>query len=115
MNPTTEALVIMIAVGVFSSLLTCAVIYIFWLRKVLRRLLRFQAALQQAWAIRLQARHLESPPPKDSLVARMDLKSGPGTISVYDAGGKNIVRIDGSATPQEKERLLKYLKSEGFL
>ncbi len=115
MRPSGEAILFMLAVGVFSSLLTCAVIYIFWLRKVLRNLLRFQKALQQAYAIRLQARYLETPPPKDNLIARMDLKSGPGTISVYDAGGKNVVKIDGSASPKEKEQLLKYLKSEGFL
>lgn len=105
----------MIAVGVFSSLLTCAVIYIVWLRKILRNLLRFQNALQQAYAIRLQARYLETLPPKDHLIARMELKSGPGTISIYDAGGKNIVKIDGDASPKEKEQLLKYLRSEGFL
>ncbi|MFQ3671953.1 MAG: hypothetical protein SNJ84_10915 [Verrucomicrobiia bacterium] len=115
MVPSAEAIFLMLAVGVFSSLLTCAVVYIVWLRKVLRNLLRFQNALQQAWAIRLQARYLETAPPKDNLIARIDLKSGPGTISVYDAGGKNIVKIDGSASAKEKEQLLKYLKSEGFL
>jgi beta-lactamase superfamily II metal-dependent hydrolase len=115
MNPSPEAVLVMLGVGVLSSLLTCAVVYLFWLRKILRNLVRFQTALQQAWAIRMQARNIEIVQPNDHLVARVKLKSGSGSISVYETGGKNIVRIDGTASDQEKERLMKYLKSEGFI
>jgi hypothetical protein len=48
-------------------------------------------------------------------VAQFQLKASGRTISVVESGGKRFMKIDGLVTRRERDQLIRYLRSEGFL
>jgi hypothetical protein len=76
---------------------------------------------------RLHARLLSSVDPSDDgtfvpgvprtgeLVAQFRVKQGKQVISVLEADGKRFVHVDGEITAPERARMVRYLKSEGFM
>jgi hypothetical protein len=75
---------------------------------------------------RLQARILASVDPVDGLgrldhpktgelVAQFRAKQGKQVISVLEADGKRFLHVDGEITAPERAKMVRYLKSEGFM
>jgi len=49
------------------------------------------------------------------LVAQFKDKQGRQVISVLEADGKRFLHIDGEISARERARMVRYLKSEGFM
>ena len=74
---------------------------------------------------RLQARILASvdregfapltPPKTGELVAQFRAKQGKQVISVLEADGKRFLHVDGEISAPERAKMVRYLKSEGFM
>jgi hypothetical protein len=87
----------------------------YWFRREQRRL---QARILAAIA------HPEDgdPPVMDSrgrrageLVAQFRAKQGKQVISVLEADGKRFLHVDGEISAPERAKMVRYLKSEGFM
>src|SRR5262249_27955063 len=48
-------------------------------------------------------------------VAQFQLRASGHNISVVESGGKRFMKIDGQVTRRERDQLIRYLRSEGFL
>lgn len=96
---------LMLSVGALTLVIAVAAITLIGFRRYLRE----RWIYQENWAA--------SPTPEksDALVAKMKVGSNNNTVSVFESGGKSHVLIEGHASEQEKKRLLRYLKSEGFI
>jgi hypothetical protein len=55
------------------------------------------------------------PPRSGELVAQFRAKQGKQVISVLEADGKRFVHVDGEITAPERAKMVRYLKSEGFM
>ena len=75
---------------------------------------------------RLQARNLASVDPVGTfsdidhpktgeLVAQFRAKQGKQVISVLEADGKRFLHVDGEISAPERAKMVRYLKSEGFM
>jgi hypothetical protein len=75
---------------------------------------------------RLQARILASVDPVEGLgdlehprtgelVAQFRAKQGKQVISVLEADGKRFLHVDGEISAPERAKMVRYLKSEGFM
>ncbi len=53
--------------------------------------------------------------PDGELVAQFKVRQGKQTVSIFEAEGRRFVHIDGELTPPERARMIRYLKSEGFM
>ncbi len=49
------------------------------------------------------------------LVAQFKVNQGRQVVSVLEANGKRFIHIDGELTAPEREKMVRYLKSEGFM
>jgi hypothetical protein len=49
------------------------------------------------------------------LVARFKVNKGRHVVSVLEADGRRFIHVDGELSSRERERMLRYLKSEGFV
>jgi hypothetical protein len=54
-------------------------------------------------------------PRTGELVAQFRAKQGKQVISVLEADGKRFVHVDGEITAPERAKMVRYLKSEGFM
>jgi hypothetical protein len=54
-------------------------------------------------------------PRAGELVAQFRAKQGKQVISVLEADGKRFVHVDGEITAPERAKMVRYLKSEGFM
>jgi hypothetical protein len=54
-------------------------------------------------------------PRTGELVAQFRAKQGRQVISVLEADGKRFVHVDGEITAPERAKMVRYLKSEGFM
>lgn len=54
-------------------------------------------------------------PRTGELVAQFRSKQGRQVISVLEADGKRFVHVDGEITAPERAKMVRYLKSEGFM
>jgi hypothetical protein len=54
-------------------------------------------------------------PRSGELVAQFRSKQGKQVISVLEADGKRFLHVDGDITAPERARMVRYLKSEGFM
>jgi hypothetical protein len=85
----------------------------YWFRREQRRLHgRMLSALTQSDRDGLG----DSPQPwAGELVAQFRAKEGRQVISVLEADGKRFLHIDGEISAKERARMVRYLKSEGFM
>ena len=84
----------------------------FWFRREQRRLQgRILASVDQAEEGGFAFGH----PRNGELVAQFRAKQGKQVISVLEADGKRFVHVDGEITAPERAKMVRYLKSEGFM
>jgi hypothetical protein len=86
----------------------------YWFRREQRRL---QARLLAASADRAGDGHAELNefPKAGELVAQFRTKQGKQVISVLEADGKRFLHVDGDISAPERAKMVRYLKSEGFM
>jgi hypothetical protein len=84
----------------------------FWFRREQRRLQgRIHTAIDQS----SEGSFVFGPPRSGELVAQFRAKQGKQVISVLEADGKRFVHVDGEITAPERAKMVRYLKSEGFM
>ena len=84
----------------------------FWFRREQRRLqVRILTSMDQPGESSFGFGH----PRTGELVAQFRTKQGKQVISVLEADGKRFVHVDGEITAPERAKMVRYLKSEGFM
>jgi hypothetical protein len=53
--------------------------------------------------------------PGGELVAQFKVRQGKQVVSVFEADGRRFIHIDGELSAPERARMVRYLKSEGFM
>ena len=86
----------------------------YWFRREQRRL---QARLLASSLSHAEddAPELHEFPKTGELVAQFRAKQGKQVISVLEAGGKRFLHVDGEISAPERAKMVRYLKSEGFM
>jgi hypothetical protein len=86
----------------------------YWFRREQRRL---QARLLAASVDQADERiaELHEFPKTGELVAQFRTKQGKQVISVLEADGKRFLHVDGDISAPERAKMVRYLKSEGFM
>jgi len=86
----------------------------YWFRREQRRL--------QTRLLSAAAEHAEEGmpvlhhfPKSGELVAQFRAKQGKQVISVLEADGKRFLHVDGEISAPERAKMVRYLKSEGFM
>jgi hypothetical protein len=49
------------------------------------------------------------------LVAQFKVNQGKQVVSVLESEGKRYIHVEGDLTPNERSKMVRYLKSEGFM
>ena len=49
------------------------------------------------------------------LVAQFKVNQGKQVVSVLESDGKRFIHVDGELSPNERTKMVRYLKSEGFM
>ena len=49
------------------------------------------------------------------LVARFKVNQGKRVVSILESDGRRFIHVDGELSALERERMVRYLKSEGFM
>ena|GEM_PF-6025531 len=107
-KPTVEGLILMLSVGALTLIVFVAAITLIGFRRYYRERWTFQGNWSESSS--------SSPcPVSESLITKIKMGSGNNTVSVFETNGKSHVLIEGPASDKEKKRLLRYLKSEGFI
>jgi hypothetical protein len=84
----------------------------YWFRREQRRLqARILASVDPAAEAFGDIDH----PKTGELVAQFRAKQGKQVISVLEADGKRFLHVDGEITAPERAKMVRYLKSEGFM
>lgn len=84
----------------------------YWFRREQRRLqARILASVDPAGDGFEEIDH----PRTGELVAQFRAKQGKQVISVLEADGKRFLHVDGEITAPERAKMVRYLKSEGFM
>jgi hypothetical protein len=84
----------------------------YWFRREQRRLqARILASVDPAGDAFDEIDH----PKTGELVAQFRAKQGKQVISVLEADGKRFLHVDGEITAPERAKMVRYLKSEGFM
>jgi hypothetical protein len=94
-----------------SSLLVFVGCYL-WFRREQRRVLRSIARVSGAPAELFTGHGVGA---GGELVAQFKVNRGRQVLSVLEADGRRFIHIDGELSSQEREKLIRYLKSEGFM
>lgn len=101
-----------IAAVAAGTSLTVFLACFFWFRREQRRLqARILASVDYPSNRAIELNH----PGTGELVAQFRIKQGKQVISVLEADGKRFVHIDGEITAPERAKMVRYLKSEGFM
>lgn len=106
----------LVASVIFASL------WLAWLRRVQGQLKRIERLMmnQPIPAVRKPVVNEETfaeniHVSKPELVAQFKVKDGQQTVSVLEADGKRFLRVDGDLSWKQRLKMLRYLKSEGFM
>lgn len=113
-----EFLAAIAAVTALTSTGVFVLLWWFWLRRFERRLHRLGEQLASPPSDSSGKKHKLKPatePENGELVATFKLSTSDHTVSIIEEDGKRFLRVDGKLTEQEREQMLRYLKSEGFL
>jgi hypothetical protein len=82
----------------------------YWFRREQRRLqARILASVEREGFAELEH------PKTGELVAQFRAKQGRQVISVLEADGKRFLHIDGEISAPERAKMVRYLRSEGFM
>lgn len=85
----------------------------YWFRREQRRLqARILASVDPSGPFESLEHHS---PRNGELVAQFRAKQGKQVISVLEADGKRFLHVDGEITAPERAKMVRYLKSEGFM
>jgi hypothetical protein len=84
----------------------------FWFRREQRRLFR-SISRASSGAPEFVAGHGAAA--GGELVAQFKVNRGKQVLSLMEADGRRFIRVDGELTRREREKLIRYLKSEGFM
>jgi len=99
------------AVATVSSLAVFLACF-YWFRREQRRLqARILASVDPTGTFEA----LEHVPRNGELVAQFRAKQGKQVISVLEADGKRFLHVDGEISAPERAKMVRYLKSEGFM
>jgi hypothetical protein len=49
------------------------------------------------------------------LIAQFKVNSGKQVVSVLESDGKRFIHVEGELSPHERTKMVRYLKSEGFM
>jgi hypothetical protein len=106
-----------VGVAVFASLLVVFLVFFFWFRREQRR-----------WQKKMF--HIIADSGRDpdelfltggdpiacgELIAQFKVNSGKQVVSVLESDGKRFIHVDGELSPKERTKMVRYLKSEGFM
>jgi hypothetical protein len=84
----------------------------FWFRREQRRLLRSINAVSSGPAEFLTGHEAVA---GGELVAQFKVNRGRQVLSLLEADGRRFIHVEGGLTRREREKLIRYLKSEGFM
>ena len=56
-----------------------------------------------------------NPAATGELVAQFKVNRGRQVVSVLEADGRRFIHVEGDLSSQERDRMIRYLKSEGFM
>jgi hypothetical protein len=117
--PEVSDAVFLLLVGVVAALASFTVFLacLYWFRREQRRLQRkvlhtIAQAAQNADALFVTGRDVT---PCGELVAQIKVRQGKQVVSVFEAEGRRFIHIDGELSAPERARMVRYLKSEGFM
>ncbi len=96
--------------GLASFLVFAACLY--WFRREQRRVLR-SISLASGGPVDLLTAN--DPAVGGELVAQFKVNKGRQVLSVLEADGRRFIHVNGELSSRERERLIRYLKSEGFM
>jgi len=116
----SEFLAAVVIVTALTSATVFFLLWLFWLRQFQRRIERLGERLHPNGQNGLQVRKqklkpAEHEPEEGELVATFKLSNSEHTVSIIEENGKRYLRVDGELSDQERDQMLRYLKSEGFL
>jgi hypothetical protein len=96
----------------FSVFLGC----LYWLRREQRR---WQRRLMESMARPGEPGEIfvtgQGMPATGELVAQFKLGRGRKVLSVLEADGRRFIHVDGELSNVERDKLMRYLRSEGFM
>jgi len=49
------------------------------------------------------------------LIAQFKVNRGKQVVSLFESEGKRFIHVDGELSPKERTKMVRYLKSEGFM
>jgi hypothetical protein len=108
---------ILVAATAASASLVVFLAGFFWFRHEQRRLQRklLEAIAQSARASDQLFVTDEDASITSELVAQIRVRRGKQVISVLEANGKRFIHVEGDLSAPERARMVRYLKSEGFM
>jgi hypothetical protein len=110
-----EGLLFSLAAIAFVAAGTSVAVFLaclYWFRRRERRL---QARILSAVDHVDGLNEIDPHPKTGELVAQFRAKQGKQVISVLEADGKRFLHVDGEITAPERAKMVRYLKSEGFM
>jgi hypothetical protein len=84
----------------------------FWFRREQRRVLRSLGREPRGPADFVTGHAAAA---SGELVAQFKVNQGRQVLSLMEADGRRFIHVDGEITRREREKLIRYLKSEGFM
>lgn len=114
-----EFLTLVVSATALTSVSVFVLLWWCWLRRVEQRVERLGLHLRDPTSAETSHKTLKlkpaSEPENGELLATFKLSASEHTVSIIEEDGKRFLRVDGKLTDQEREQMLRYLKSEGFL
>ena len=109
----------LVIVAAVSALASFAVVlgFFYWFRHDQRRLQRkmLRAISQGAHPVTELLTPGGDAASCGELVAQVKVRQGKQVVSVLEADGKRFIHIDGNLSESERAKMVRYLKSEGFM
>lgn len=105
------------AVAAFAALAVFAICFRYWFRGEQRRMQKrilnaINEAGRQPEDIILTGRDTEA---FGELIAQFKVNQGKQVVSVLESDGRRFIHVEGDLTPSERSKVVRYLKSEGFM
>jgi methionine aminopeptidase len=105
------------AVAAFAALAVFAICFRYWFRGEQRRMQkRILNAINEAGRdpedVILTGRDTEA---FGELIAQFKVNQGKQVVSVLESDGRRFIHVVGDLTPNERTKVVRYLKSEGFM
>jgi hypothetical protein len=118
-NPgTSEALFLVLVAGTAATAsFAVFLVALYWFRHEQKRAQRkiLQAVAQSSKSPDQLFVAEDDPALSSELVAQFKVRRGKQVISVLEANGKRFIHVEGDLSAPEKARMVRYLKSEGFM